>query len=172
MAVELVKLNQLTAMRQPGTVAVHPLRTVRSVDLHRMMRHVQPGQKSPHRQGKAHIVHRRVFHAGMQPAARIAKVFAQHVGLRVFLFDRLINAGQMPQVTGGTTVFPQHMHHVQPPTVDAVRWAQPMAHHATVATINRLGHLRFGKIEFRQAGVAFPVQCPAVRVEIEPTAVR
>ncbi|MOA69114.1 hypothetical protein D3C78_1971070 [compost metagenome] len=56
----------------------------------------------------------------MQPAPRIAKMLAQYIGLRIFLLNRVINACQMPQVSGGPAVFTQHMHHVQPPAVNAV----------------------------------------------------
>ncbi len=108
----------------------------------------------------------------MQPAARVAEVLAQDIGLRILLLHRLIDARQVAQIAGGAAVLPQHMHHVQPPAVDAVRRAQPVTHHAAFPAIDRFRHLRLGEVELRQTGVALPVERAAVRVEVEPAAIR
>ena len=158
MAIKLVKHPQLLLVRQSRTILFHPGHAGLGIDFLRIVRDIGIGQKTPQREGKAAVVHRCIFRILLKPLPRIAKVFAEHVGVRTFGFSRLGNTGNMLEIILRAAGFTQHMHHIQPPAVHVPRCFQPMTNNAVFSSIDLL-HQRFGTIvELRQAGIPQPVQ--------------
>ena len=157
MAVELVEHPQLLLMRQPGAIIIHPRHTGLGVYLLRIVGNISIGKETPDREGKAAIVHRRIFGIRLQPLSRIAKMFAKDKGFRLRLFCRLSDAGDMLQVIPRPAAFAQHMHHVQTPAVHAPRRFQPVAYDTVLAGIDLVDQAGRAIVELRQTGIAQPV---------------
>jgi hypothetical protein len=63
------------------------------IDMLRIVRDIGIGQESPQREGKAAIVHRRIFGIVLKPLTRITKVLAKDKRLRLGAFaERVIPA--------------------------------------------------------------------------------
>ncbi|CCJ95608.1 hypothetical protein BN131_3281 [Cronobacter malonaticus 681] len=172
MAVELVKHTQLLLVRERGAILLHPPRAVGGVKLLRLQPVIDTREKAPHRRRKATVVHGRIFHVVLQPLARIAKMFAEDKRLRVYGFGRAGDPLNVAQVCFRAAAFPEHMHHIEPPAVDAPRRFQPVLHHALFARINLVHHARLSEIELRQAVVAEPAEGMTVPGEGVPVARR
>lgn len=119
--VQLVKHPQLLLMRQPGAIVIHPGDAGLRVNLLRIVRDIGIGEESPQREGKTAVVHGGIFSVRLEPLAGVAKVLAEDKGFGLRLLRRRGNTGNMAQVVARPAAFTQHMHHVQPPAVDAVR---------------------------------------------------
>ena len=171
-AIELVKHPQLLLMRQPGAVVLHPRHAGFRVDMIRIVGDIGVGKESPQREGKAAIVHRRIFRIVLQPLARVAKVLAKDERLRLGRFCRARNPGDVLKVIPRPARFAEHMHYVQTPAVHIPRRLQPVAHNAVFPAVN-LVHKRWRlEIQLRQARVAQPVQRAALLVKAVPVALR
>ncbi|CCK05787.1 hypothetical protein BN128_4092 [Cronobacter sakazakii 696] len=172
MAVELVKHSQLLLVRERGAILIHPPRTVGGVKLLWLKAVIDARKKAPHRRRKAAVVHSRIFHVVLQPLARVAEMLTEDKCLRVYGFGRAGDPLDVAQVCFRAAVFPEHMHHIEPPAVDAPRRFQPVLHHALFACVNLFHHARLSEIKFRQAVVAEPAEGVTVLGEGVPVARR
>jgi hypothetical protein len=168
-AIQLVKHPQLLLMRQPGAVVLHPRHAGFRVDI-RIVRDIGIGEESPQREGKAAIVHRRIFGIGLQPLTRITKMLAKDKRLRLGDFCRTGDPGDVLNIVTRPARFTEHMHHVQTPAVHVPRRFQPVAHNAVITAVDFI-HKRWRlEIQLRQAGVAQPVQRPSFVIKAVPVA--
>lgn len=171
-AIELVKHPQLLLMRQTGAIVLHPRHAGFSVDMIRIVGDVGVSEESPQREGKAAIVHRRIFRIVLQPLARVAKVLAKDERLRLGRFRRARNPGDVLKVIPRPARFTQHMHHVQPPAVHVPRRLQPVSDDAVFAAVDFIHERWRLEIQLRQARVAQPVQRAALLVKAVPVTLR
>ncbi len=172
MAIELVKHPQLLLMRQPGAVVLHPRHAGFRVDMIRIVGDIGVGEESPQREGKAAIVHRRIFRIVLQPLARVTKVLAKNERFRLCGFCRARNSGDVLKVIPRPARFAEHMHHVQAPAVHIPRRLQPVSDDAVFAAVDFINERWRLEIQLRQARVAQPVQRAALLVKAVPVALR
>ncbi len=136
----------------------------------RVVGNIGVSKESPQREGKAAIVHRRIFRVRLQPLARVTKMFAKHERLRLRGFCCTGDPGDVLKVITRPARFTEHMHHVKTPAIHIPWLTQPVAHDAVFTAIN-LVHQRWRlEIQLRQARIAQPVQRAALLVEAVPVA--
>ena len=97
-------------------------------------------------------------------------MLSNDIRFRLGFFRRFGDPGNVLQIIARPTRFPQHMHHIQPPAVHIPRRFQPVADNTVFPAINFIHQTFRLIIQFRQAGIAQPVERRAIVTKRVPVA--